>query len=238
MSKGAIIGRLTSKHAIAKCIAHGQTVLHASIYAIGKRSSENMTVISLKVVTGPRGTHWTEPGAIVERRHMVRLVNEKDYQASLSRCFHMERIHFWHEPDNPHDSRAIAATNSNGELIGYVRGESWLHIALLDEQRRYTAEVSWIERGMAGLLTCGLEISLDGDPIGIREFVASPSSPLRYFYGDAERRSCVAVNDGNATSDVQHAVGGNSPPVVPARAFVVLAILCLLLISAVMYLAL
>ncbi len=45
----------------------------------------------------------------------------------------------------------------------------------------------WIERGISGLLTCGLDVELTGHPVGTRIFEPSNLSALTAFYHRAAK---------------------------------------------------
>lgn len=106
------------------------------------------------------------------RAYSIGLVGEKSYQAQIAAIGEGEAVVLVHEPDNPYDERAIAAT-CHGDTIGYLPRDCWLTAALLDEVKGCSAKVKRLPRGAEGITGVTLEVRLDGRPIGEREFAAA-----------------------------------------------------------------
>ncbi len=104
------------------------------------------------------------------RPYSIGLVGERNYQAQIAAVGEGEAVVLLHEPDNPYDERAIAAT-CHGDTIGYVPRDSWLTAALLDEEKGYSATIKRLQHGSEAITGVTLEVRLDGKPIGEREFV-------------------------------------------------------------------
>lgn len=106
------------------------------------------------------------------RPYSIGLVGEKSYQAQIAAVGEGEAVVLMHEPDNPYDERAIAAT-CHGDTIGYLPRDSWLADALLDEEKGCSATIKRLRRGGEGIAGVTLEVRLGGRPIGEREFAAA-----------------------------------------------------------------
>lgn len=74
------------------------------------------------------------------------LVGEQHYQAAVRRCRAGEPVVLQPEPENPHDSRAIAARSSSGGRLGYLPRESWIHRVMLDEGRIVSARIKALDQ--------------------------------------------------------------------------------------------
>ncbi|WP_370189290.1 HIRAN domain-containing protein [Qipengyuania sp.] len=101
--------------------------------------------------------------------YAVGLAGERSYQAQIAAVGVGEAVVLVHEPDNPYDERAIAAT-CHGDTIGYVPRDSWLTAALLDEVKGCSATIKRLQRGSEGITGVTLQVRLDGKPIGERDY--------------------------------------------------------------------
>lgn len=72
----------------------------------------------------------------------VGLVGESHYQAEIARCTPGQGLALVPEPNNAFDPRAIMVWSERGEQIGYVRGDSWVAQALLDEDGKIHAVIA------------------------------------------------------------------------------------------------
>lgn len=108
------------------------------------------------------------------RPYPVTLVGTKSYQRAIAGVCEGEPAFLLHEPDNPHDDRAIAVvaayTGEPGETIGYLPRDSWLGEALLDEGKGFRAQIKRLSRGDDGITGVVIEIVLEGVPIGERGY--------------------------------------------------------------------
>lgn len=75
------------------------------------------------------------------------LVAESFYQAEIAQVREGDAITLAHEPSNKFDSRAIQAITSNGQVIGYLKRESWLGRLIIDEGAKVTATIARVTGG-------------------------------------------------------------------------------------------
>lgn len=102
------------------------------------------------------------------------VVGESHYQQAIARTAVGEPAFLIPEPTNRYDARAISVLNANGEKIGYLARESWLHSVMLDEGWPVAATVDFIgtaDGGLAGVVL-GVEIGSTNEP-------APTPAPLR-----------------------------------------------------------
>lgn len=88
----------------------------------------------------------------VPRLYPVGVVGESNYQPAIRRTRVGQPVSFKHEPSNKYDRRAIMVTSSNGELIGYLPRESWLHRVMLDEGQQVSARIKAIDGSPRGVV--------------------------------------------------------------------------------------
>lgn len=76
-------------------------------------------------------------------------------QKIIARCSVGERLRLVREPDNPHDSQAIAVVRESGEQLGYISSDVAFRLAdEIDNGKRFAARISDI--------TCGGDRSVRG----------------------------------------------------------------------------
>lgn len=161
------VGSITPRHPVAKAIAAGNAVLHASVNSLVKAGGGQG--LRLRVVTGPEGATWV-PWVTEPREYRVGLVGESKYQKAIRRCGEGDDVELLHEPDNPFDQLAIAAVSERGDTIGYIGRDSWLRDAIHDQGKGCAAKIRSINGGALGLLGVVIDVELCGGPIGKRRF--------------------------------------------------------------------
>jgi len=126
------VGRITARHPVAKALATGQVVLHASINSFSSPDGNIPGTLRLRVVTGPEGAAWSMPPPAPPRSYPVGLVGEQHYQMAVCRCVAGQPVTLYRETGNPHDACAVVVLSAHDETIGYLARDSWLRETLLD----------------------------------------------------------------------------------------------------------
>ncbi|WP_167398611.1 HIRAN domain-containing protein [Blastomonas natatoria] len=102
------------------------------------------------------------------------IVGESHYQSAILDLCPLEPVTLVLEPDNPFDSKAIAAIDDRGRTIGYVPADSWVRRALLKEKQACKVRVKQVTgkgRKTQGVV---LEVALGhGEKIGQRQYEAN-----------------------------------------------------------------
>jgi len=166
---GQILGTITDRHPVSAALTSGHVVLRALINSLGQVDAPGEIYLSVRVVTGPSGASYTPPPLTPASTYTVRLVGHRNYQDVIEECEVEERVTLWHEPDNPFDEEAIAATTVAGKTIGYVPRNSWLHRALLDEGKGYVAAIHQLE-GPDDSRKLSIVVQLTGEQISRRVY--------------------------------------------------------------------
>ena len=98
-------------------------------------------------------------------RYSVGLVGESNYQAAIGQLSPGDPVTIQHEPDNPHDPRAIRVADVTGSTIGYIPRGSWVGRALIDDGLAMSATVERVTGGTPGQRSRGvvLAVSTAGD---------------------------------------------------------------------------
>lgn len=79
-------------------------------------------------------------------RYPVGLVGERFYRDAVARLQPGRVALIVPEPDNPHDSLAVAVTDALGNKIGHLARDCWLRAAIHDEGKRPTATILRVDR--------------------------------------------------------------------------------------------
>jgi hypothetical protein len=82
--------------------------------------------------------------------YMIGLVGEEDHAEAVEMLEPGMTIWLQLEPDNPHDSSAIAAVDPYGRVIGYIAQDSWLREAVYGGGASFVAQVLAAETGTRG----------------------------------------------------------------------------------------
>lgn len=81
----------------------------------------------------------------------VGLVGESHYQRAIAKLSVGDPVYLYRQPSNPYDSYAIVATNSSGQVIGYIPKQNFVQGVVWNEGRGITARVFKINKnGMFG----------------------------------------------------------------------------------------
>ena len=83
-------------------------------------------------------------------QYPVGLVGERNYQSAIRSSAVGERVQFRHEPENPHDPRAVVALNRSGAVLGYLPRGGWLTSLIIDQGKAPTACIKAINGGGRG----------------------------------------------------------------------------------------
>jgi hypothetical protein len=113
-------------------------------------------------------------------RYTVHLVGESNYQAAIANLSAGDPVTIQHEPDNPHDSRALRCTDLTGATIGYIERDSWLATAMIDRKTAIRAQVETIIGGKPGKPSRGVLLTVltaaDAKAPGTRPPAPKPQS--------------------------------------------------------------
>jgi hypothetical protein len=93
-------------------------------------------------------------------RYTVHLVGESNYQAAIANLSSGDPVTIQHEPDNPHDPRALRCTDVTGATIGYIERDSWLATAIIDRKTAIRAEIEAIIGGKPGKPSRGVVLTV------------------------------------------------------------------------------
>lgn len=91
----------------------------------------------------------------------VGIVGESHYQNAIRRCSNGDEVAIMHEPTNRYDARALRVSRLDGQTIGYIPKDSWVHRAVLDERKVAFAVIKSVATGSSGNLGVVLSVSLD-----------------------------------------------------------------------------
>lgn len=94
------------------------------------------------------------------KTYPLSLVGEQHYQAAIAGCREGDPAQVWHEPDNPHDERALAVSDAGGRTLGYLPRDSFAHTALLDEGRGCRAKILRLFTAERGHTRVSLELQV------------------------------------------------------------------------------
>lgn len=103
------------------------------------------------------------------KAYPIRLVGTRSYAMAVGRAAAGDAAQLLCEDGNPFDQDAIVAVDGEGDTLGYVPRESWLHRALIEEEKGAAAIVEAAEDGG---ITLSVMLADDG-PIGRRDFAAA-----------------------------------------------------------------
>ncbi|NJC33886.1 hypothetical protein GGR88_001360 [Sphingomonas jejuensis] len=147
---GKPLGYLTNRHWIARDLANGRRILHASVNCIQPfANAQGIHTITFRVVTGDAGDRFQMPPAVAPRSQAPRtysanIVGESYRQPAIRRTKVGEAVKLFHDIENEHDDRAVAVFNARGEQIGFLPRDGWLTEALIDQGCHYRASVKEI----------------------------------------------------------------------------------------------
>lgn len=160
------IGRISPRHPVARALAAGDVVLHASINSFGG----DPFGLRLRVVTGPAGAIWSLPAPSPSRTYPVSLVGEQYYAGTVAALRVGDEARIWREPDNPYDALALAVSDAAGRMIGYVPKDCFLQRAIHDEEKACRATIGLIAPGAQGFTQVCLDVELVAGPTEERKF--------------------------------------------------------------------
>lgn len=94
------------------------------------------------------------------KSYRVGIVGESFYQKAIAGLRVGEVVSLRHEPGNPHDERAVAVLDGDGQKIGHLPLDHWLKDALLDEGKQPRATVAEIHDDPEGGTPTGVVIDV------------------------------------------------------------------------------
>jgi hypothetical protein len=176
LTRGEAVGRITSKHRVARHLETGVKVLHCSANCVGGPDARGLyPPPTVRLVTGHERAIWAMPSPASPRTYPVTLVGEQHYQGAIARCRVGDPVRIWREPSNPHDEDAFAVARLDGATLGYIPRDSFLQRAVHEEDKEIGARILSIEedRRGQGFTHVVLEVTFDGKPVEERAFSRS-----------------------------------------------------------------
>lgn len=174
---GLIAGALPRRGHLCKAVLDGARVGHASWHSIGEADDEGCpSSLRLRVVLVEEGEHFEMPPIRPPRTYQVGLVGESNYQSAIRRCTAGQRVEIVHERGNPYDDLALVVVTERGDTIGYVPRDCWLQGAVHDEGKGCDATIKSVGSGDSGKLGVVLDVCLNTEEVGAREFKRAPVS--------------------------------------------------------------
>jgi hypothetical protein len=179
---GQDLGLLPRRGKLIDAIKSGCAMASANIHRIsyGEWGEPSRLTLRIKVIPEHLVALFTEE-AVAKKEpisrsssplmYAIQLVGEQHYQAAALTCRPGDAARLLFEPDNPYDSDAIVAVNSDGQTLGYVPRDSWLREAALDEGKGFDAAIKSAAVGSRGFIEIVLNVSRREDPLGERAFV-------------------------------------------------------------------
>jgi hypothetical protein len=162
---GQCIGKLTARNPVSQALAVGNILLRASVNSVSEPNADKpYRTPRVRMVIGEEGESYLPPPPAGPRKYMLGLAGESHYQAAIARSEIGDVVGLLHTPDNPHDSRAVAAIVHNRGVIGHVPRDSWLTSAIIDERKIVVGTIAQIA-GPPGRLGVVLEVTID--PFGV-----------------------------------------------------------------------
>lgn len=109
-------------------------------------------------------------------RYNINLVGESHYQPVVAALRPGDPVRLEHEPDNPHDRRAVRAVDRHGRTIGYVARDTFVQRLMIDEGWEMPAQVAWTKGGDGVRESVGvvIEVVTAGDALSPVEALAPP----------------------------------------------------------------
>jgi hypothetical protein len=93
-------------------------------------------------------------------RYTIELAGEANYQAAITSLSPGDPVTITHEPDNPHDPRALRCADLTGATIGYIPRDSWLTGAMLDQKTAVRAQIHAVVGGERGKPSRGVVLAV------------------------------------------------------------------------------
>lgn len=84
------------------------------------------------------------------KSYPVGLVGESRYQKNIRGLRAGDFAELVHEPDNPHDARAISARDCDGATLGYLPRGHWLARVIIDEAKQTRVRIKDVTGGGRG----------------------------------------------------------------------------------------
>lgn len=181
-ASGRLLGTLTSRHAVAKRLNDGDSVVHCCVaWKYGASDDRPQGLLSVRVATGDpddpyvqwcAANIWGQPREPrPQRSYATNIVGESHYQAAIARCQAGDPVLLCKEVGNPHDERAIVVKTLSGETIGYLPRTSWLQRVIHDEGHGARATIKTLYVGPLRAVVLDVAISSDD----IRALTYQPS---------------------------------------------------------------
>ncbi|BBC72898.1 conserved hypothetical protein [Altererythrobacter sp. B11] len=115
------------------------------------------------------------PSPARRRRYPQALVGEQHYQDAIAGCRAGDTVTIWHEPDNPYDPDALAVADQHGRTLGYLPRDSFVHEAVLDDEKGCRASILSLEDDRSGKGFVHVTVEVELLPHGVGEPVSSRS---------------------------------------------------------------
>lgn len=175
-ASGRLLGTLTSRHAVAKRLNDGDSVVHCCVaWKYGASDDRPQGLVSVRVATGDPDDWfvqwcatniWGKPREPrMQRSYATNIVGESHYQAAIARCQAGDPVLLCKEVGNPHDERAIVVRTQSDETIGYLPRTSWLQRVIHDEGCGARATIKALYAGPPRAVILDVAVSGDETPI-------------------------------------------------------------------------
>jgi len=106
----------------------------------------------------------------------INLVGEQHCAEAIAGCRRGDVALVWHEADNPDDDGALAVTDEQGRLLGYVPRYSFLRQAIHDDGKGCEARLRQIGPGVRGFNEVRIAVVLDDSEIQKRRYEGAVKS--------------------------------------------------------------
>jgi hypothetical protein len=98
------------------------------------------------------------------------VVGEQHYMDAIAKVRPGDPVRIVREKGNPFDPHAILVTDASGQALGYLAQDSWLYGSIVGEGQGCTASILSIRDNPKGYQDIALEVSMDGTPLGERQY--------------------------------------------------------------------
>lgn len=112
----------------------------------------------------------TAPRAKGDRIYYLELVGEQNYKDATSRARVGDEVQVLAEQGNPHDAEALVVCDMAGRTLGYIQRGSWLHRAMLFEDKGCEAYIEGLTQ-QRGFRNIRISVTLTKDEVRTRQFV-------------------------------------------------------------------
>lgn len=116
--------------------------------------------------------------------YRVSLVGESRTQDVVKDLALGEIVTLVHEPNNPHDDRAVSAQTAAGEKIGYLERDSWLGRIVINGKPDHFCEIAEITGGTRGKKSQGVILLVH---------TAKDAEPARQANAEISKSGCLGL---------------------------------------------